>query len=171
MSNLCHMSHFYLGTEAVWVMAPMSVGGGGASCSVIHFSNHAVVQWVSLPQEYKLKERLEALQVTSGENNHNDLNTGVITHCRFDLYHHHFADDSDFVLKKWTAWCWVDDSGSDHHCQLGESVVGRTNDEELNHWDTHLKWEGHTFEMFVLLQTCLKPSGDLKRAWKRGERL
>lgn len=169
MSNLCHMSHFYLGTEAVWVMAPMSVGGGGASCSVIHFSNHAVVQWVSLHQEYKLKERFEALQVTSGENNHNDLNTGGHNALSFWFVSSPLCRWFRLCIKKlkWTAWCWVDDSGSDHHCQLGESVVGRTNDEELNHWDTHLKW-GHTFEMFVLLQTCLKPSGDLKRAWKRG---
>lgn len=35
-SHESFVSHdsLHLGTEAVWVMAPMSVGGGGASCSI-----------------------------------------------------------------------------------------------------------------------------------------
>lgn len=29
-------------------------------------------------------------------------------HCRFDLYHHHFADDSDFRLEKLQWMCGVE---------------------------------------------------------------
>lgn len=56
-------------------MAPMSLGGGGASWSLVHFLNPAACQSVPLPQERKVTERYGALQVTSGEINHGDLNT------------------------------------------------------------------------------------------------